>query len=76
MLKISWTTFSGEHAYRDFDHVLTYDAYYVTSADGGKEFGHYPIGAKVVKLTAKEYLPTLEDMKTYAARLGYPDRFN
>jgi ABC-type branched-subunit amino acid transport system substrate-binding protein len=75
MMKISWKSFSGEHRYRDFDHVLTYDAYYVTSADGGAEFGHYPIGTDVVKFTSDEYLPALEDMKVYAAQLGYPNRF-
>jgi branched-chain amino acid transport system substrate-binding protein len=73
--KISWTSFAGEHKFRDFDHTLTYDVYFVTSADGGEKFSHYPIGANAQKLTADQYLPTLEDMKIYAREIGYPDRF-
>ena len=65
----------GEHYFRDFDHMLTYDAHYVTSADGGEAFDYYPIGADEVKYTAEEYLPSLEDMKIYAEQLGHADRF-
>jgi ABC-type branched-subunit amino acid transport system substrate-binding protein len=75
MTKISWRSFSGEHRYRDFDHMLTYDAYYVTSVDGGAEFGNYPVGTNAVRFTPDQYLPALEDMKIYAAQLGYSGRF-
>lgn len=71
----SFSDFQGEHTFRDFDHMLTYDAYYVTGVDGGEEFSHRPIGGDAVKYLPDEWLPTLEDMAIYAEQLGYPERF-
>lgn len=75
MCEASFTDFQGEHSFRDFDHMLTYDAYFITGVDGGEEFDGRPIGGDAVKYTPDQWLPALEDMKIYAETLGYPDRF-
>lgn len=76
LTQVSWEDCFGEHLFRDFDHVLTFDGWYVTSTDGGEEFDHFPIGnADDICYGWEEWLPSLEDMKTYAAQMGYPDRF-
>lgn len=70
-----YTDFQGEHFFRDFDHQLTYDAYYVTGVDGGAKFDGRAIGGNGVRYSAAEWLPTKEDMIIYAKQLGYPNRF-
>ena len=71
-----WSDFAGEHFYRDFDHHLTFDGWYVTSADGGDALGHAAIGTdKDICYHWDQWLPTLEDMKNIAVEMGYPDRF-
>ena len=69
------TDFQGEHHFRDFDHQLTYDAYYVTGVDGGAAFNGRAIGGDTIRYTAEEWLPAYEDMVIYANQLGYPNRF-
>ena len=69
------TDFQGEHHFRDFDHQLTYDAYYVTGVDGGAAFNGRAIGGNTIRYTAEEWLPAYEDMVIYANQLGYPNRF-
>lgn len=77
LTKVSWTSAFGEHMFRDFDHVLTFDGWFVTSTDGGEELGHFPIGNQDdICYHWNEWLPTEEDMKVYAEQLGYADRFN
>lgn len=75
LCQTKFSDFQGEHTFRDFDHVLTYDAYYVTGVDGGEKFGGRPIGGETVKYAPSEWLPTYEDMVIYAKQLGYPNRF-
>lgn len=76
LTRVSWEDAFGEHLFRDFDHVLTFDGWYVTSADGGEEFDHYPIGdGNDICYHWQDWLPSLEDMKAYAQQMGYPDRF-
>ena len=75
LCETSFSDFQGEHTFRDFDHMLTYDAYYVTGVDGGEEFQNRPIGGETVKYSPEEWLPAYEDMVIYAEQLGYPDRF-
>lgn len=75
LCQTKFSDFQGEHTFRDFDHVLTYDAYYVTGVDGGEEFDGRPIGGDAVKYAPDEWLPAYEDMVIYAKQLGYPNRF-
>jgi len=73
---VRWEDTFGEHYFRDFDHCLTFNGWFVTSADGGEENGHYPIGdGNDICYSGDEWLPSLEDMKAYAIEMGYPDRF-
>lgn len=71
----SWSDGCGDHYFRDFDNQLTFDSYYVVSADGGEERNSFPIsdGTSEVKYTADEYLPTFEEMDAYAQELGVTD---
>lgn len=75
LCEASFSDFQGEHHFREFDHQLTYDAYYVTGVDGGDSFNGRAIGGNTVKYTADEWLPAKEDMEIYAVQLGYPNRF-
>ncbi|MDO4549350.1 MAG: ABC transporter substrate-binding protein, partial [Clostridia bacterium] len=68
-----WSDSCGDHYFRDFDNQLTFDSYYVVSADGGEELNHLPIGVECVKYTADEYLPTFEEMDEYAREIGVTD---
>jgi len=67
---VDWTDFSGHHYFRDFDNQLTFDAYFMTSKDGGEEWGHLPIADTSVKYEGDEYLPTFEEMDAYANEIG------
>ena len=75
LCETNFSDFQGTHTFRDFDHVLTYDAYYVTGVDGGEEFNGRPIGGSTVRYSPEEWLPAYEDMVIYAEKLGYPNRF-
>lgn len=70
---ISWKDSTGEHHFRDFDNQLTFNVYYGTSAESEK-FGS-PIAKDIITYSADDLLPTLDEMKSYAKELGYPDRF-
>lgn len=73
----SFEAVGSEHHFRDFDHQLTMDMYFIDSVDGGEELGHLPIPADQTAIhKGEEYLPTKEDMKWYAEEiLGITDRF-
>lgn len=75
LCETNFSDFQGTHTFRDFDHVLTYDAYYVTGVDGGEKFNGRPIGGSTVRYSPEEWLPAYEDMVIYAKKLGYPNRF-
>lgn len=75
LCETTFSDFQGEHVFREFDHMLTYDAYYITGVDGGEAFGGRPIGGDTVKYLPEEWLPAEADMKIYAEQLGYPARF-
>ena len=68
LCETNFSDFQGTHTFRDFDHVLTYDAYYVTGVDGGEKFNGRPIGGSTVRYSPEEWLPAYEDMVIYAKK--------
>ncbi len=68
--KVEWSDFQGVHHFRDFDNQLTFDAYFMTTKDGGEEFGHLPIGDNMTKYAGDEFLPTFEAMDAYAQEIN------
>lgn len=75
---ISWKDSTGEHKFRELDNQLTFDVYYGTSTKKGSEaFGGNPVAADIHTFTADEILPTKQEMKSYAEKLGVAgSRFN
>ncbi len=75
---VSFTDFGSEHHFRDFDHQLTMDLFFVDAVDAGEEHGHLAMPADVTAVhSAEEYLPTMEEMKAYGIeKLGVTDRFD
>lgn len=75
---VSFTDFGSEHHFRDFDHQLTMDLFFVDAVDAGEEYGHLAMPADVTAVhSSEDYLPTMEEMKAYGIeKLGVTDRFN
>ncbi len=75
---VSFTDFGSEHHFRDFDHQLTMDLFFVDAVDSGEEHDHLAMPADVTAVhSADDYLPTMEEMKTYGIeKLGVTDRFD
>ncbi len=76
--KISFEEFGSEHHFRDVDHQLTMELFYVDAVDAGEENDHLAMPADVNAVyQADEYLPTLEEMKDYGENvLKVSGRFN
>lgn len=75
---VSFTEFGSEHHFRDFDHQMTMNIYFVDAVDAGEEFDHLAMAADPNAVySADEYLPTMEEMKTYGEEyLGVTGRFD
>lgn len=75
--KISFEEFGSEHHFRDFDHQLTMELFFVDAVDAGEENFHLAMPADVTAVhQAEDYLPSKEEMKEYGETvLGVKDRF-
>ena len=74
---ISFTEFGSEHHFRDFDHQLTMELFFVDAVDAGEEYDHLAMPADLTAIhSAEDYLPTMDEMKTYGEEvLGVTGRF-
>lgn len=73
---MSWTDSTGTHKFRDLDNQLTFDIYYGTSTQTGSEaYQGNPVATDIKVYIADQVLPTEQEMKDYAAKLGVTDRF-
>lgn len=73
---LSWTDVGGEHSFRDFDHQMTYNLYFVDAQDSGEENGYMAIPSDLAAVyTADQWLPTYEEIAEYAAanNLTFPN---
>ena len=76
--KVSFESCGTEHHFRDIDHQLTMDIYFIEATDAGEEYHHYakPKDPNAV-YSADEYLPSKEEMKEYGEKvLGVKGRFD
>ncbi len=76
--QVSFTDCGSEHHFRDFDHQLTQNLYFIDAVDAGEEHNHLAMPADLDAVyTAEDYLPSMEEMKVYGEQyLGVTNRFN
>lgn len=75
--EVEFESCGSKHSFRDIDHQLSMNIYFIEATDAGEEYNHIPLPAdKSAVYTAEEYLPTKEEMKTYAETvLNVKNRF-
>jgi ABC-type branched-subunit amino acid transport system substrate-binding protein len=73
---MSWSDSTGTHKFRDLDNQLTFDIYYGTSTkDGSEAYQGNPVATDIKTYSVDQVLPTEQEMKDYAAKLGVTNRF-
>ena len=73
---ISWEDSTGEHHFRELDNQLTFDYYYGVSCEEGSEaYNGNPVATDIITYSSDDLLPTEQEMKDYAEKLGVTGRF-
>ena len=67
---------TGEHHFRELDNQLTFDYYYGVSCEEGSEaYNGNPVATDIITYSSDDLLPTEQEMKDYAEKLGVTGRF-
>ena len=68
---VSWEDCGSQHSFREFDHQLTYNLFFIDAQDGGAENGHMAVPSDLnAYYAADEWLPSYDEIAEYANANG------